>query len=228
MGPMWHGCWLARLSLCYFVLMATIQLLDGSWKQHNPTEQKSFKIHQNSSKYTKKSKVDGTLPMLFFDFYKILTKHGHDWTRFQRAMSSEDPKWCTPGGFMTINPQRTTKLHGKRVWDNPWCDCLDLNDIHYWHLRIFYHSVTYQTVSTNYHTYRTCFKGLPNLRRCTPPPLDQWILQQLQHFHLTTGRVGNSNTDDRQFLPEESWDQNWWFGDPKKKLQKKHIQTDPL
>jgi len=28
----------------------------------NPTEQKSFK---NSSKYTKKSKVDGTLPMLF-------------------------------------------------------------------------------------------------------------------------------------------------------------------
>ena len=27
---------------------------------------------------------------------------------------------------MTINPQRTTKLHGKRVWNNPWCECLDL------------------------------------------------------------------------------------------------------
>lgn len=40
--------------------------LEATQPQQN---KKASKIHQ-STKYTKKSKVDGTLPMLFFDFYK--------------------------------------------------------------------------------------------------------------------------------------------------------------
>ena len=94
----------------------------------------------------------------------------------------------------------------------------------YFSFWIFYHSFTYQTVSTNYHTYCTCFKGLPNL----PPNLRRCPLTSRSMNSAATPALsphdwqgGEFPTPTGQFLPEESWDQNWWFGDPKKKTAKK-------
>lgn len=98
----------------------------------------------------------------------------------------------------------------------------------YFSFWIFYHPFTYQTVSTNYHTYCTCFKGLPNLPPKPPSlPPHLSINEFCSNSSTFTSRLagwGISNTDDRQFLPVSNPVSNSgirWFGDPKKKLQKR-------
>ena len=94
----------------------------AGWKLEATQPNRTNKL-QNSSKYTKKSKVDGTLPMLFFDFYKILTKHGSDWTRFQEPCIPRIPNDAHLAVLwqLTHNVQLNSMENGSE-----WCDCLDL------------------------------------------------------------------------------------------------------